>query len=306
MRNPLAVFKPLSEHQTQARMKAHDIVCAHTMVNSLTGCDRDFRKGGFAGVEAHYGVGGVWGEDVDGGPGGSSLDGVVWQWQERAFEAEANFRGNRRVISIETADNAPEHASGIEPWSDAQLGSIAAVMAWECSLEAHTDCPEDWDCHRGVEWRGIRVAIPPELVPDSKRSRRGLALHRQGVLHSQGFGVPGFLVEGGERWSRAPGKECPGDERVRQFVEIVVPAVQARMLGLFTAVEEDEDMVAAETVHLGTSSSIVLGQPDGAITLEEAIALRTAAALRRNELLRRLAATQRDFANGLRALHPPG
>ena len=306
MRNPHARFKPLSDHQTQPRMRAHDIVCAHTMVNSLVGCDRDFRVGGFAGVEAHYGVGGRWDEDADGGPGGSSLDGVVFQWQDRAFQADANGPdGNWHVISIETADNAPKHASDIEPWTDAQLASIATIVAWECSLAAHEDCPDDFDCHRGVEWRGIRVAIPPELVRDSKPSRRGLALHRQGVLHSQGLGVPGFQVKGGEKWSFSTGKECPGDVRARQFVEVVVPDVQRRVLGLASTLVADDDMAPGDVVRLGPGSSIVLGQPDGQITLEESIALRTAAAVQVNVLLRQLAATQRDFGARLAALHDP-
>ena len=37
MRNPLAVFKPVGEHQSQPRMTAHDIVCAHTMVERPEG-----------------------------------------------------------------------------------------------------------------------------------------------------------------------------------------------------------------------------------------------------------------------------
>jgi len=299
MRYPNATFKPLGP-QTEPRMTAHDIVCVHTMVDSLVGCDRGFRAEGFTGKDAHYGVGGKWGEDAD-----EDLDGVVWQWQEREFQTDSNLEGNPRVIPIETADNAPATAARIKAWTPRQVDALVALIAWECSLDAHAECPRSFACRQGTEWRGMQVAIPPELVADSKSSRRGLAMHRQGVKHSQGFGVAGFLVRGGELWSESVGKECPGDVRAAQFVDEIIPAVQRRVLDgtgpdVHVDVGGDEDMTGSDVVRLGPGSSIVLGQPDHQLTYAEAIALQTAATVQRVQVLELLVKQQREFNEALR------
>lgn len=226
-RYPGAAFRALGK-QTEPTMTAHDVVCVHTMVGYLKTTERYFATGngpGYDGTESHYGIGGKWGADATDG-----LDGVVWQWQDRGHEADANGEGGRRIISIETADNAPKSAADIAAWSAKQITALVNLIAWECSLAAHAKCPSTWTCRKGVTWEGIKVAIPPVLVPDSKPTRRGLAVHRQGIEHSKGVGaVTGWLVKGGERWSSSRGKECPGDRRVKQFTEVVIPAVQDRI-----------------------------------------------------------------------------
>lgn len=229
-RYPRAVQKPLGA-QTEPRMTAHDTACVHTMVGYLATTDAMFSGGGYTGTESTYGIGGKWGADADRG-----LDGVVWQWQDRRYQADANGPdGNWHVISIETADNAPHSADDIAKWTDKQVSALVDLLAWECSLEAHQACPAGWTCRAGVMWRGIRVAIPPVLIPDSKPSRRGLAYHRLGVKHSQGP-REGWWQPGGEVWSLSVGKACPGDRRIAQFKDEVIPAVQARLLG------EDDEM----------------------------------------------------------------
>src|SRR3989304_2012376 len=52
-------------------------------------------------------------------------------------------------------------------------------------------------------------------APDSEPGRRGLAYHRQGV--------DPWRVDGGQRWSTAYGKECPGPTRIRQLSEEIIP-----------------------------------------------------------------------------------
>lgn len=269
MRYEGAALRPLGR-QTEPLMSAHDIVCAHTMVATLTQTDANFRREGYQGVESHYGIGGRWGAD---GPAG--LDGAVYQWQDRARQADANGPdGNHRVTSVETADNAPQSASNIAPWTARQLDALVNLLAWECGLEAHADCPAGWRCRQGVEWRGIRVAIPPTLIPDTKPGRRGLGYHRQGVLHSQGYGVEDYLVAGGERWSESKGKECPGDERVAQFRDVVIPRVQKRIIAAAAPPESLlEDIMstpaeraafAAEVAHAVAELNVpVMGYVDG-------------------------------------------
>jgi hypothetical protein len=202
-------------------MTGHDLVIVHTMVGYLWSTDSMFRAGGYTGVEATYGLGGKWGPDAD-----HHLDGVLWQWQERDHQADANLDANPRAISIETADNAPKLAADIARWTDAQAATLVDLIAWECSPAAHEHCPTSWTCHG----RGI----PAELVPDSRRSRRGVAYHRQGI--------DPWRVAGAEVWSTKHGKECPGDRRIHQLTTEILPAVQARLRG--------DDMTKAELLAL--------------------------------------------------------
>lgn len=196
-------------------MRQHDFVCLHTMVGYLKTTDQMFKDGGWSGTESHFGVGGKWGPDPK-----DDLEGVVYQWGDTAYKADANLDGNDEVISIETADNAPRLVEDIAGWTPKQLDAIVPLVAWLCSKEAHKDCPSSWDCHK--------VGIPARLVPDTKPGRRGIAYHRQGCKHSTGFkpSGSGWLVAGGVRWSGSVGKGCPGPDRIAQLKSIVIPRVQ--------------------------------------------------------------------------------
>lgn len=211
---PKADYRPLAEHQGQARMARHDIICLHTMVGSLKGTDRMFHENGWGGTESHFGVGGKWGD---------GNDGVVYQWQDTEFRADANLDGNDRIISIETGDNFPQDAADIEPWTPKQLEAIVAICVWACR----------------------KYNIPPVLIPDSKPSRRGIGYHRQGVQHSGGTHPAGFLQPGGEKWSTKVGKECPGPKRIAQ-----IPGIVARVKATLAGQEED-DMPTVEQIVAG-------------------------------------------------------
>lgn len=187
---PAAQWRPLGP-QTQGRIRAHDIICLHTMVGSLDGTDRYFRQNGYGGTESHFGVG---------------HDGTTYQWQDLEHTADANLDGNGRCISIETADMGAgfpvwdTRGDQVPAWTAAQVEAIARLVAWLCA----------------------RYRIPCELIPDSRPGRRGVGWHR--------LGVDPWRVDGGERWSSARGKVCPGDRRIAQ-----IPAVVARARQLLNA-----------------------------------------------------------------------
>lgn len=215
---PGAAFKPLGP-QTEPSMTGHDIVCIHTMVGYLSSTDRYFRVtngAGYQGTESHYGVGGKWGSDAVAG-----LDGVVYQWQDIAHQADANLDGNSTVISIETADNA---ARPIQPWTLLQCEAIARLLAWLCSVAVHADCPSTWACHRD--------GIPLALIPDTKPGRRGIGYHRQGI--------DPWRVDGGVKWSDSRGKDCPTEARIAQLPAILARAIQIT--------QEDDDMATAAEI----------------------------------------------------------
>jgi hypothetical protein len=188
-----ATRKPLGV-QTEKKMRAHDIICIHTMVGYLASTDDMFKQNGYTGTESHFGIGGRWGSDAR-----RELDGVIYQWQDTDYEADANLDGAPRVLSIETADNAPSLPREIQPWTPKQVESIVNLIAVLCLL----------------------YDIPPVLIPDTKPGRRGLGYHAQGIAPNR--------VTGGEVWSVSRGKECPGPVRIQQFKTVIVPAVAQRL-----------------------------------------------------------------------------
>lgn len=209
----LATRAPLSNNQTQPRMRAHDVLCWHTMVGSLAGTRAMFQANGFGGTESHFGTGG---------------NGELEQWQDVAFTADANYMGNPTVISVENADLGPgfdrwntNDGSAVPAFTDAQIRTLIALGTAACLPgthpgSMHADCPHDWKCYQ--------VGIPPQLVPDTRPGRRGLAYHA--------MGVPGNgLVAGGVQWSTARGKVCPGARRIAQIKDTIVPMISAAVQG---------------------------------------------------------------------------
>lgn len=205
---PNAKWRPLGA-QTEDEMTGHDLVIVHTMVGYLTSTDRFFKVAngaGYQGTESHWGVGGPWGSD-----GAAGVDGTVWQWQDGRFSADANVDANRYAWSIETADNAPRLPEDIVAWSPAQVDALIHLLTWATSVEAHSSCPASWACRK--------VGIPRALVPDSKRGRRGIGYHQQGI--------DPWRVSSGAKWSTSTGKQCPTGKRIHQLRTTIIPAVAA-------------------------------------------------------------------------------
>lgn len=248
-RYPGATWKPLGK-QGEPAMTAHNLVIVHTMVGYMYSTDVMFRQGGYSGTESHFGIGGKWGSD-----GTRNLDGVVWQWQGGGYQADANLQANATALSIETADNAPAKASDIEKWTSKQVEALARLIAWLCSIEAHADCPSTWQCNK--------TGIPLSLVVDSKPGRRGVAYHRQGIDPCR--------VSGGQQWSTAFGKECPGPRRIAQLEDEVLPlarrfATMARSLSkedvVAVWVSGDSDVIEHEALDKDASGTYPPLNPD--------------------------------------------
>ena len=91
-------------------------------------------------------------------------------------------------------------AGEARPWTPKQLDAIVAVTTWACR----------------------RYDIPPVLIPDSKPGRRGIGYHR--------LGCDPVRLPGCDKWSNSVGKVCPGNRRIGQLTNNVVPRV-ARLVG---------------------------------------------------------------------------
>lgn len=197
-RMPGAVWRPIAH--SGADLSAHDILCYHTMVGSLNGTDSYFRGNAPNGSSSHFGVG---------------HDGVIYQWVDTANRAAANLNGNHHIISVETADVG----TGFPKWN---LNDGSAVPSWTAAqIEANAKI---------AAWVYKTHGIPLSLIPDSKPGRKGIGYHRQGCDPNR--------VSGGEKWSTAYGKVCPGNRRISQ-----IPSVIARAKHLISPVPED-DMAA--------------------------------------------------------------
>lgn len=167
--------------------------------------------------------------------------GHIIQARDTIFQSAANYLGNYRVIAIENEDQGPAFGGwntrdghAVPGFTDAQAEAIAKICAW-----AHRE-----------------HGIPLVLCPDSRTSSRGIAYHRQGVDGDFGPFAFGGRVFGGELWSTSTGKVCPGDRRIRQLIDVIIP--RARVIaGLqspsFPGVEDDmADLTIKLTPHTGS------------------------------------------------------
>jgi hypothetical protein len=191
-------------------MRAHDIICLHTMAGGFAGVNIMFHENGYSGTESHFGIAG---------------SGAARQWQDLDFQADANWDGNDHVISIETADkgeNFPSWTgSNVPPWTPQQLDRIVRICDWLCT----------------------RYDIPRRLIPNTRPGHRGIAYHRQGCPGNFEQPYTG-IVPGGELWTNPTkgfGKVCPGDRRIRQIETIIIPRLQ-KPFQLPTYLLEDDSM----------------------------------------------------------------
>lgn len=139
--------------------------------------------------------------------------GKIWQHRDTARQSAANYQGNSHIIAIENEDRGPAFGNwdindghDVPGFTAAQIESIAQICAW--ANKTH--------------------GIPLVQCPDSKPGSRGIAYHRQGISSPNnyaGYAYPG-RVAGGEIWSTASGKVCPGDRRISQIPKIIERARQ--------------------------------------------------------------------------------
>lgn len=140
-------------------------------------------------------------------------DGHIYQSRNTVYKSAANYEGNYRVISIENEDRGDafgpwnvNNGHEVPGFTEAQIEAIAKICAWAY----HTH------------------GIPLVLAPNSKPSSRGIAYHRQGVDGNWSGYAFGGRVTGGELWTLASGKVCPGDRRISQLINRIIP--RARVL----------------------------------------------------------------------------
>ena len=120
-------------------------------------------------------------------------DGSMEQYVSHESSAWTSGAGSYRSIGIET------EGMGVEPWTAAQCETLARVLAW-----AHKT-----------------YGVPLALMDSSAPRARGTGWHRLGVPMTRAQLNRGISYTGGELWSRAVGKTCPGSACIAQIPAIV-------------------------------------------------------------------------------------
>lgn len=123
-----------------------------------------------------------------------SKKGVIYQFVDTDYQAWTTGAGNSSMIGVETQGGV-RNVNG-EKWSDAQVTALAKIARWAHETE-------------GIPLRLMRNSLPTE---------RGLGWHK--------LGVDPWRVAGGEKWSSAYGKECPGLAKIAQMPEVLRRAQQ--------------------------------------------------------------------------------
>jgi len=118
-------------------------------------------------------------------------DGTIEQYMDLDHISWASAAGNSRSISVET------QGMGSGEWTSAQCKSLAAIASF---------------CNS-------KYGVPLTVMDNSRTSEHGVGYHR--------LGVNPYRVSGGELWSSAYGKSCPGNDRVPQVPGIIATASNA-------------------------------------------------------------------------------
>lgn len=165
-------------------------------------------------------------------------NGTIIQHRDTAKRSSANYEGNHRVISVECMDRGPEFGN----W-DTNNGHAVPAMT-DLQLAAATQI---------AKWVNETHKIPLQFVLNSRPTTRGVSVHRVGIDGNwSGYEFPGRVADG-EKWSTVFGKVCPGDRRIRQVRDVIVP----RALN-----QEDHMLDDERNAVLSTHKAIFFGGGD--------------------------------------------
>lgn len=143
-------------------------------------------------------------------------DGSFVQIQDLLLRSAASVEANPYSIAIVAEDMGRAFpswsGSNVPPYTSAQVDTIVRILVWICR----------------------RFGLPAEAVRDSCLSgTRGVAWHRLGI--SGNFPSWPSIFRGRragcQSWSHSFGKVCPGDARIRQINNVIIPRVRALLAG---------------------------------------------------------------------------
>lgn len=147
-------------------------------------------------------------------------DGRIRQWQDLRYRAASDRDGNPYSISIECED----HGDMFPSWSGSNVPMFTAKQA--DSLEVLLA----WLCHR--------FGLPASAIGSSCPHERGIGWHR--------FGIDPWRNPNCLSWSSSRGKACPGDNRIAQLRDEIIPNVSSPEDDMPTIAEFNEAAKAGQ------------------------------------------------------------
>jgi hypothetical protein len=169
--------------------------------------------------------------------------GHIFQSRDTKYKSAANLNGNHRIIAIENEDRGAAFGDwnvndghAVPAFTEGQIEAIARICAW--AYQVHN--------------------IPLVLAPDSKPTSRGIAFHRQGCDGNFAGYAYGGRVAGGELWSNAFGKVCPGDRRINQLINRIIPRAR-QIAGLPSSNRPQITSMEDDTMYIRNQPT---GQPE--------------------------------------------
>lgn len=129
-------------------------------------------------------------------------DGTIEQYIPINLISWAGVQSDQRAISVET------QGMGHGAWTAAQIAAMQRIIRY-CQT--------------------IYPGIPSRVMQSSKTSETGIGWHALGVPATQEQKLSRVSQTGGELWSGAVGKICPGPERIKQ-----IPGLVAGLAGTST------------------------------------------------------------------------
>lgn len=161
--------------------------------------------------------------------------GEITQSRDTLYQSAANAAGNPRVLAVECEDLGEEFGTwdtrnghAVPSFTPEQIEAGARIAAW--AYQVH--------------------GIPLQRCPDSRPGSRGIGYHRLGIPGNWGDYAYSGLVAGGEVWTTKPGKACPGDRRITQIINEIIPRARA-LAGLYK--QEGNDMAGQYSRELAPS-----------------------------------------------------
>ena len=157
-------------------------------------------------------------------------DGIVEQYMSTTVMANANRTADVRAVSIETEDDG--NPEGL-PWTEPQLQALIDLIGWLCdthSIPRSLCGAHDWP---GIGWHSMFGFIDP-------------------IAQRTPINNP---------WSSFKGKTCPGKTRIRQLLDVVLPALTYVPPAAPPPVE-DED-IAMHLIYVQEQDAWYLNGPIG-------------------------------------------
>jgi hypothetical protein len=128
---------------------------------------------------------------------------------------------------------------------------------------------------RLIDWICDTHNIPKKLIPDTKPGRRGIGYHRMGCPKYSGYKAAGWpydawLVSGGVKWSEVIGKVCPGNRRIKQLVDVIIPRLNGALKETGVSAEDVVTGLMTDPPRIESPSADryykeVAGDPDATI-----------------------------------------